>query len=86
MASVRRDAYAAEDVQFGTLAANQFTVAMDDAINFREAQRARDSESTNSASSNRDAGFGSTRSSPEELERVPKSITAAVAISSFLDD
>ena len=42
MASVRRDAYAAEDVQFGTLAANQFAVAMDDAINFREAQRARD--------------------------------------------
>jgi formate hydrogenlyase transcriptional activator len=42
IASVRRDAYAPEDVQFGTLAANQVALAMDDAINFREAQRARD--------------------------------------------
>ena len=42
IASVRRDAYSPEDVRFATLAANQIALAMDDAINFREAQRARD--------------------------------------------
>jgi formate hydrogenlyase transcriptional activator len=42
IASVRRDAYSPDDVRFGTLAANQVALAMDDAINFREAQRARD--------------------------------------------
>ena len=42
IASVRRDAYSPEDVRFATLAANQISLAMDDAINFREAQRARD--------------------------------------------
>jgi formate hydrogenlyase transcriptional activator len=40
--SVRRDAYTPEDVRFGGLAANQIALAMDDAINFRAAQRARD--------------------------------------------
>src|SRR5262249_14745290 len=40
--SVRRDAYSPEEVRFGTLAANQIALAMDDAINFRAAQRARD--------------------------------------------
>jgi formate hydrogenlyase transcriptional activator len=42
IASVHRDAYSPEDVRFATLAANQIALAMDDAINFREAQRARD--------------------------------------------
>lgn len=42
IASVRPDAYSEEDVRFGALAANQLALAMDDAINFRTAQRARD--------------------------------------------
>ena len=42
IASVRPDAYSPEDVRFATLAANQIALAMDDTINFREAQRARD--------------------------------------------
>jgi formate hydrogenlyase transcriptional activator len=42
IASVRPGAYSEEDVRFGALAASQFAIAMDDAINFREAQRARD--------------------------------------------
>lgn len=42
IASVRRDAYSPEDVRFGTMAAMQMAFAMDDAINFRAAQRARD--------------------------------------------
>jgi formate hydrogenlyase transcriptional activator len=42
IASVRRDAYSSDDVRFGTLAANQVALAMDDAINFRAAQHARD--------------------------------------------
>jgi formate hydrogenlyase transcriptional activator len=42
IASVRRDAYSPEDVRFATLAASQIALAMDDAINFRDAQRARD--------------------------------------------
>ena len=42
IASVRPGAYSEEDVRFGALAANQFALAMDDAINFRAAQRARD--------------------------------------------
>jgi formate hydrogenlyase transcriptional activator len=40
--SVRRDAYSPEDVRFCTLVANQLAVAMDDAINFRASQRARE--------------------------------------------
>jgi uncharacterized protein YigA (DUF484 family) len=40
--SVRRDAYSPEEVRFGALAANQIALAMDDAINFRAAERARD--------------------------------------------
>lgn len=42
IASVRPGAYSEEDVRFGALAASEFAIAMDDAINFREAQRARD--------------------------------------------
>jgi formate hydrogenlyase transcriptional activator len=42
IASVRRDAYSPEDVRFVNLAANQIALAMDDAINFRAAQRARE--------------------------------------------
>jgi formate hydrogenlyase transcriptional activator len=42
IASVRRDAYSPEDVRFGALVANQIALAMDDAINFRAAERARD--------------------------------------------
>jgi formate hydrogenlyase transcriptional activator len=42
IASVNRDAYSPEDVRFGALAATQIAVAIDDAINFREAQQARD--------------------------------------------
>jgi formate hydrogenlyase transcriptional activator len=42
IASARPAAYSEEDVRFGGLAANQFALAMDDAINFRAAQQARD--------------------------------------------
>jgi formate hydrogenlyase transcriptional activator len=42
IASVRRDAYSPEDVRFCSLVASHIALAMDDAINFRESQRARD--------------------------------------------
>jgi formate hydrogenlyase transcriptional activator len=42
MVSIHRDAYSPEDVRFCTLVANQLAVAMDDAINFRASQRARE--------------------------------------------
>jgi formate hydrogenlyase transcriptional activator len=42
IASIRRDAYSPEDVRFCSLIANQIAVAMDDAINFRASQRARE--------------------------------------------
>ena len=41
-ACARRDAYSAEDVRFCTLVANQVAIAMDDALNFRASQRARE--------------------------------------------
>jgi len=42
IASAHHDAYSPDDVRFGTLAATQVALAMDDAINFRAAQRARE--------------------------------------------
>jgi formate hydrogenlyase transcriptional activator len=42
IASVHPAAYSEDDVRFGALAANQIALAVDDAINFRAAQRARD--------------------------------------------
>jgi formate hydrogenlyase transcriptional activator len=39
IASVRRDAYSAEEVRFCSLVANQIALAMDDAINFRASQQ-----------------------------------------------
>src|SRR4029077_3999565 len=42
ISSMRPEAYSEEDVRFGALAASQIALAIDDAINFREAQRARD--------------------------------------------
>lgn len=42
MASVRRDAYSAEEVRFCGLVANQIALAMDDAINFRASEQAQE--------------------------------------------
>jgi len=42
MASVRRNAYTADEVRFCTLVADQIALAMDDAINFRASQRAQE--------------------------------------------
>jgi formate hydrogenlyase transcriptional activator len=42
IASVHRDAYSDDEVQFCALVANQIALAMDDAINFRASQRAQE--------------------------------------------
>jgi len=42
IASVRRDAYSAEEIRFCRLVADQIALAMDDAFNFQASQRAQD--------------------------------------------